>query len=111
RLIESAYSRLKTGAPLLLETVNIASAFGFLEIYTKDLTHRTPVHPQTLRFLLAATGFRDPQIVYGAPVPAVVQLKMLSHPEDSAQQAFNDNMQKLNKLLFDSQEYAAIAWK
>lgn len=111
KLIEAAHARLKDGAPILLETVNIASAFGFLQVYTKDLTHRTPIHPDTLRFLVAAAGFQNPQVLYQSPVPAVAQLKLLDAVEDPVARAFNENMTKLNRLLYDHQEYAVLAHK
>lgn len=111
KLIEAAHARLRPGAPLLLETVNIGSAFGFLQVYTKDLTHRTPVHPDTLKFLVAASGFRNPQVIFTSPVPAVAQLKLLDNADDETRRAFNENMTKLNKLLYDHQEYAVLAHK
>jgi O-antigen chain-terminating methyltransferase len=40
-------SRAPPGRPLVLETVNTRSVIGFLEVYLRDLTHRTPLHPDT----------------------------------------------------------------
>ena len=111
KLLDAAYVRLRAGAPILLETVNVGSAFAFLQVYTKDLTHRTPIHPDTLKFIVNATGFRDPQILFTSPVPAPVQLKVFSQPADETQAVFNQNMAKLNRLLFDPQEYAVLAFK
>ena len=111
KLLEAAHSRLKEGATLILETVNVASAFGFLQVYTKDLTHRLPIHPETLKFLVAAVGFQKPEIHFVSPVPAVAQLKLIQNSSDEASAIFNQNMMKLNQLLFDHQEYAVIATK
>lgn len=111
KLLDAAYARLQPGAPLLMETINVGSAFGFLQIYTKDLTHRTPIHPDTLRFVINACGFRDPKILFTSPVPAPAQLKLLPQPADETQAVFNQNMEKLNRLLFDPQEYAVLAFK
>lgn len=111
KLIESAYARLQPGAPLLLETVNISSAFGFLQVYTKDLTHRTPIHPDTLKFLIEASGFKNAKVLFTSPVPAPAQLKLFPQPADETQVVFNQNMTKLNRLLFDPQEYAVLAFK
>ncbi len=111
RLLEAAHSRLKEGAPMLLETVNVGSAFGFLQVYTKDLTHRLPIHPETLKFLVAAAGFQNPKIHFVSPVPAVAQLKLIQNADDEASAVFNQNMKKLNQLLFDYQEYAVLAAK
>lgn len=111
KLIEAAHVRLKESASLLLETVNVGSAFGFLQVYTRDLTHRSPIHPDTLKFLVAAAGFRNPQILFTSPVAAVAQLKLLGNAEDEASRAFNENMTKLNNLLYGHQEYAVLAKK
>jgi 2-polyprenyl-3-methyl-5-hydroxy-6-metoxy-1,4-benzoquinol methylase len=111
RMIEDAHTRIRPGGVLLLETVNVASAFGFLQVYTKDLTHRTPIHPETLKFVVAAAGFTNPQILLTSPVPAVTQLKLFPNAKDESERVFNENMSKLNKLLFDPQEYAVLATK
>ncbi|HET6268088.1 MAG TPA: class I SAM-dependent methyltransferase, partial [Acidobacteriota bacterium] len=111
KMVENAHIRIRPGGVLLLETVNVASAFGFLQVYTKDLTHRTPIHPETLKFVVAAAGFTDPQILLTSPVPAVTQLKLFANAKEEAQIVFNENMSKLNKLLFDHQEYAVLATK
>lgn len=111
KLLDAAYARLQEGAPILMETVNISSAFAFLQVYTKDLTHRTPIHPDTLKFIVNASGFRDPKILYTSPVPAPAQLKLFAQPADEMQAVFNQNMEKLNRLLFDPQEYAVLAFK
>jgi len=33
-------------------------AAGFFDVYIRDLTHERPLHPDTLRFLAAAHGFK-----------------------------------------------------
>lgn len=111
KLLQISYSRLKPGVPILLETVNIGSAFAFLQVYTKDLTHRTPVHPDTLKFLVSACGFQKPEVLFMTPVPAMARLKMFNDPSDEAKKLIDQNMAKLNQLLYDSQEYAVLAYK
>lgn len=111
RLLQISYSRLKPGAPILLETVNIGSAFAFLQVYTKDLTHRTPVHPDTLKFLVSACGFQKPEVLFMTPVPAMAQLKLFNDPFDETKKLIDHNMAKLNQLLYDSQEYAVVGYK
>ncbi len=112
-LLQTAYKKMESGAVIILETVNVASAFSFLQVYTRDLTHCTPCHPETLQFLVSAAGFQSPQIVYRSHVPSGAELKPL--PEDIGQQEsalhINENIRRLNKLLFDFQEYAVIATK
>lgn len=109
--IETAHSRLKKGGTFLLETVNVGSAFSFLQVYTRDLTHRTPLHPETLQFLLTASGFQNAKILFTSPVPATVPLKLIPEPANDTEFLMNENWKKLNKLLFNYQEYAVVAIK
>ncbi len=111
RMLEAAFVRLKTGAPILLETVNVSSVFALTQVFTRDLTHITSVHPETLQFMLNACGFKRPEILYTSQVPAVQQLKLFSKPENEAQEIFNHNMSKLNQLLFGPMEFAIYAVK
>jgi 2-polyprenyl-3-methyl-5-hydroxy-6-metoxy-1,4-benzoquinol methylase len=111
RLLEAAFARLKTGAPILLETVNVSSIFALTQVFTRDLTHITTVHPETLQFMLNACGFKSAEILYTSPVPAVQQLKLFTKPENEAQEIFNHNMTKLNQLLFGPMEFAIYAVK
>jgi len=111
RMLEAAFVRLKVGAPILLETVNVSSVFALTQVFTRDLTHITTVHPETLQFMLNACGFKRPEILYTSHVPAVQQLKLFSKPENEAQEMFNHNMTKLNQLLFGPMEFAIYAVK
>jgi O-antigen chain-terminating methyltransferase len=111
RLLEAAYSRLIATAPILLETVNIGSVFAFTQVFSRDLTHSTPIHPETLEFMVNACGFQKPQIIYKSPIPSVQQLKLFEDPKDEAQKIFNHNMAKLNQLLYAPQEFAVYAIK
>ena len=111
QMIETSYSRLRKGGTLLLETVNVGSAFSFLQVYTRDLTHRTPLHPETLQFLLTASGFQNEKILFSSPVPTLLTLKLIREPANEQEILMNENIDKLNKLLFDYQEYAVVAIK
>lgn len=111
QMLEAAFARLKTGAPILLETVNVSSMFALTQVFTRDLTHITTVHPETLQFMLNACGFKRPEILYTSPVPAVQKLKLFAEPENEVQEIFNHNMTKLNQLLFGPIEFAIYAVK
>src|SRR6185437_15171114 len=57
RFLETAYHKLRPGAPLILETINPACWMAFFETYIRDLTHQRPLHPDTLKFLVESSGF------------------------------------------------------
>jgi len=113
RLLDAAFEKLRPGAPIVLETINPACWFAFFESYIRDLTHVRPVHPDTLKYLLIATGFQRVEIRYRAPYPEGEKLQKLA---DGGQQAaladlvetLNANVEKINRLLFTYLDYAAI---
>ena len=52
----------------MLETINPACWVAFFESYIRDLTHVRPIHPETLQYMLHASGFGAVEIVYRAPI-------------------------------------------
>ena len=69
RLLDAAAQKLQPGAPIVLETINPACWLAFFSSYIRDFTHVRPVHPETLQYLLRASGFERVEIRYSAPVP------------------------------------------
>ena len=119
RLLPALRRVLRPGARIVLETINPASWSAFFSAYIRDITHRQPLHPDTLGYLLRAHGFVDVEIVYSAPVPDADRLRRApsdadldATPDGAALrgliEAFNRNVDRLNGLLFAHQDYAAI---
>ena len=69
QLLDLAFDKLRPGAPIVLETINPACWFAFFESYIRDITHVRPLHPDTLKYLLVASGFQTVDIRYRAPYP------------------------------------------
>jgi SAM-dependent methyltransferase len=110
-LLDAAFAKLRPGAPIVLETINPACWFAFFESYIRDITHVRPLHPDTLKFLLVASGFNQIDIRYRAPYPEHEKLQPIASngiPVDSAE-TLNANVKKLNQLLFTYLDYAAVA--
>jgi len=108
-LLDAAYAALRPGAPIVLETINPACWFAFFESYVRDITHVQPLHPDTLKFLLQASGFGGVQIQYEAPYPEHHKLqRVTSSTLGDAADALNANVDKLNSLLCTYLDYAAI---
>jgi SAM-dependent methyltransferase len=108
-LLDAAYAALRPGAPIVLETINPACWFAFFESYVRDITHVRPLHPDTLKFLLQASGFSGVEIRYEAPYPEHHKLQRVASPAlGDAAEALNANVDKLNSLLFTYLDYAAI---
>jgi hypothetical protein len=96
---------------LLLETVNPRSVVGLLEVYNRDLTHEKPLHPETLSFLAAAAGFSDVRVELRSPVEADARLQPVPSQDlpPHAAEALNENVARLNALLYGPREYALFA--
>jgi 2-polyprenyl-3-methyl-5-hydroxy-6-metoxy-1,4-benzoquinol methylase len=109
-LLSCAFDKLRPGAPIVLETINPACWFAFFESYIRDLTHVRPIHPDTLKYLLVASGFLQVEIRYRAPYPEHDKLQPI--PASAALagvvDTLNANVERLNRLLFTWLDYAAI---
>jgi SAM-dependent methyltransferase len=109
KLIETARVKLAPGGVAVFETVNPVSVFALVQIYFLDPTHRNPVHPRALQFMLESTGFADVEIRYSAPLAAE---RLREFPgADEQTSVMNANVDRLNDLLFAPPNYAAIGRK
>ena len=119
RLLNVAGRKLGPGARIVLETINPRYWFAFFDSYIRDITHVRPLHPDTLTYLLGASGFQRTSVRYLAPYPDDIKLQRIPLPEgfgtdDQAQalaeaaRTFNANVDTLNDLIFTHLDYAAI---
>lgn len=121
-LLSLGYDTLRPGAKMVLETINPACWVAFFESFIRDLTHVKPIHPDTLQYMLQASGFSDVQIVYRSPIAEGGKLRRVTprpeHYGDTAQDSitelvssFNSNVDRLNARMFSYQDFAAVATK
>ena len=119
RLLAVAFQKLRPGSKIVLETINPQCWFAFFDSYLRDITHAQPLHPDTLQYLLVASGFQRTTVRYSAPYPEHAKLQhvaLASRPVStprssgltSAVAVVNANVDKLNRLLFTHMDYAAI---
>ena len=109
-LLDAAFDKLRPGSAIILETINPACWFAFFESYIRDITHVRPIHPDTLTYLLIATGFQHVDVRYRAPYPEHDKLQRLA-PHASlgdAVDTLNANVERINRLLFTWLDYAAL---
>jgi O-antigen chain-terminating methyltransferase len=88
---------------------------AFFETYIRDLTHRRPLHPDTLRYLVEASGFSRVELQYRRPVGELERLARVDGVASSAAgpaalaHVINDHADKLNARLFSSMDYVIVA--
>jgi SAM-dependent methyltransferase len=112
RFLEAAFHKMRDGAPLILETINPACWMAFFETYIRDVTHKQPLHPDTLRYLVQASGFQNVDVRFRAPVRDSDRLARMEEADAalaSVARAVNDHADKLNARLFSSMDYAIVA--
>jgi len=117
RLLEEAQRTLRPGCTMVLETINVACWLAFFESYIRDITHQRPLHPDTLKYLVTASGFVDVSVQFGAPIDPANRLQPVSRAArtagDDALRAladtFDGNVERLNRMMFTHLDYAVIA--
>jgi O-antigen chain-terminating methyltransferase len=107
KLLGLAQRKLAPSGAIVLETINPVSVFALVQIYYLDLSHRNPVHPQALKFMLEAAGFENVEIKYSS---ALDRERLQNLPgADERTAVLNRNIDNLNDLLFAPANFAAIA--
>jgi SAM-dependent methyltransferase len=114
-LVGLAYAKMKPGGFVVVETPNPQCLLIFASFFYADLSHVQPIHPETMRFLLLSAGFRDVEIKFTNPVPKNQRLGKIVVGDVAAGEEWvaelNQNVDKLNSVLFSYMDYAAIARK
>ncbi|MEI6294095.1 MAG: class I SAM-dependent methyltransferase, partial [Methanomicrobiales archaeon] len=111
RLLALCYQKMKFGYHIVVETVNPLSFVSFVNFYI-DMTHKRPVHPDTLQYLISASGFRECENKFLSPVSKDGRLKKIevtvemNEIERKNVDINNHNVDMLNTVLFGDQDYA-----
>ena len=123
KLLPVSLKKLRPGAPIVLETINPACWLAFFSSYLRDFTHVWPVHPETLQYLLQASGFARVEIRYSEQAPDAVRMRAVdpasftgldaatSNAVTALAHAYNANATILNSLLFTYMDYAAVGYR
>lgn len=114
-LVGLLYSKMKSGGHVIVETPNPQCLLIFASFFYADLSHVQPIHPETMRFLLVSAGFHDIDVQFINPVPRNQRLAKIARGEKVESEAWmselNENLEKLNSVLFSYMDYAAIGRK
>lgn len=116
-LIRLCHQKLKPGAYLIAETLNPLCLTIFSGPFYLDMSHTKPIHPQTASFILEMSGYKEVEIKYTNPYPVEKKLGTLEiywwvkRFEEKLLDVLNDNINRLNELLYGYQDYAVIGKK
>jgi 2-polyprenyl-3-methyl-5-hydroxy-6-metoxy-1,4-benzoquinol methylase len=108
--------KLVPGGFVLAETLNPACVYALTNWYFMDPSHRTPLHPQTAKFLLGQAGFHPIETRFLHPVPESDRLQRLSTERlepglAAAMGIMERNIGQLNSILYGPQDYAVIGYR
>ncbi|MCC6932366.1 MAG: class I SAM-dependent methyltransferase [Deltaproteobacteria bacterium] len=114
-LLALAKAKIKPGGLVIFETINPISILALTHNYFRDPSHRSPLHPDTMRYLMELNGFVDVQIASLSPYPQAAQLSLIEEQPYYSPRltalitTINENISRLNNLIFGYQDYALIA--
>jgi 2-polyprenyl-3-methyl-5-hydroxy-6-metoxy-1,4-benzoquinol methylase len=114
-LIQLASKKLKRGGKIIIETIN-PNTWSAMRWFYLDPSHSQPVPADMLRFFFHESNFEVLDTLYTSVVPEDQRLALMkigTPIDDSTLTDFlqlnNDNVQRLNDVLFGPQDYAIIA--
>lgn len=116
RLFKLATRKLAPGGLIVAETVNPLCLWALSNWYLLDPSHRTPLHPETTRFLAEQSGLEQVQMRFLHPVSERGRLGLLPGAVEMPAmrplvERINRNVEQLNRFLYGPQDYAVIAHK
>lgn len=111
-LLSLCYRKMKYSSYIVIECSNPTSLYSLINFYV-DPAHKKPVHPETLKFILEYLGFREVKIEFFEEVEETNKLAKIdsSAVPEEVLKVLNENIEKLNRLLFAPQDYAVVAKK
>ncbi len=115
-LLRLAFEKLAPGGVLVLETLNPQTLAVLAKSYYRDLDHKQAIDPDYLAELIRLVGFEQVEILKTMPFAEGERLPALPEPETlglspAAHQRLASIFERLNRLLWDAQDYSVTAVK
>lgn len=116
RMLSLAHSKLRKDCYIVMTTPNPLNLLVGAANFYMDPTHVRPLHPETLKFAVESANFREVDVIFFSPVDDDARLKKipLSQIDNESKNGFkiiNENIDKLNRILFAEQDYAVVGRK
>ncbi len=104
-LARISYDKMRPGGRMIIETPNPLSLYVHAYAFFLDPTHDHLVHPIYMRFLFEQAGFSEVRVEWTDEPPTEDQLQPV---DDDPNSVANQNVERVNKLLFAKQNYMLI---
>ena len=110
-LISLAASRVRNGGRVVFETINPKSVQALSSNYFRDITHKMPLHPDTLDYMMKLAGMRTIEVRMLSPIPEGALLQEVPLGEQltprwmHAMTLMNQNIRQLNAMLYGHQDF------
>lgn len=99
---------VRPGGLVVIDSPNPSSFYVYAHAFYLDPTHTRPVHPLFLMFLFDRAGFEKVELEWRSPPPEAALLEPVPG-DDALARAVNDNIARLNAVLYGPQDFAIIA--
>jgi O-antigen chain-terminating methyltransferase len=99
---------VRPGGLVVIDSPNPSSFYVYAHAFYLDPTHTRPVHPLFLMFLFDRAGFEKVELEWRSPPPDAALLEPVPGDDDLAR-AVNENIARLNAVLYGPQDFAIIA--
>ncbi len=115
QLLKLASQKVVKGGKIVFETINSGSIVALTQHYFRDPTHVSPLHPDTMRFMMGLAGLNVTEVRKLSPFDAGALLSAVPVEEYMTPRwiqtvtRLNSNFDKLNELLYGYQDYCIIA--
>jgi O-antigen chain-terminating methyltransferase len=99
---------VRPGGLVIVDSPNPSSFYVYAHAFYLDPTHTRPVHPLFLMFLFDRAGFEKVELEWRSPPPDAALLEPVPG-DDATTRAINENIARLNAVLYGPQDFAIIA--
>jgi O-antigen chain-terminating methyltransferase len=115
-IIKICYEKLQYGSYLVIATPNIQNILVSSNFFYLDPTHKNHLHPEVLKFFLNSSGYRNLKDIYYQPTATELKLKKIevaSNNKDNEEirTTMNENIDRINNIIFSYRDYAVISKK
>ena len=110
-LCKHAYRTLQKGRFVILETPNPMCLSIYTNAFYIDPSHRRPIHPIYIEYIMKMIGFEEVHILYTEHSRVEDELPQIKGGNIENVEEINAAVKRLSDKLYGSQDYAVIAMK